>query len=237
MLDFFKYDPERDKASTFNIDQALNQNWEKIAAFAALVAAADLSNVDAAALAAAIKAAATGGTLTPGDVGADTAGAAQAVQANLQTHMGDAVRHVTATERAAWDGKAPAVHKHAAGDITSGTLPLARGGLGATTAAAARVNLDTSKPVWAEVTFPASGWLLSGGVYVQTVACAAAKAQMRGYPNVGLKKSTDAAARELEKEAWALVEFVDTLDGQVKATCGDTAPQVAMTLLFSGGVA
>ena len=38
-------------------------------------------------------------------------------------------------------GAAAASHKHAAGDITSGTLPVARGGTGATTAANARTNL------------------------------------------------------------------------------------------------
>lgn len=39
------------------------------------------------------------------------------------------------------NGKADAEHQHAAGDITSGTLPVTRGGTGATTAAQARVNL------------------------------------------------------------------------------------------------
>ena len=39
-------------------------------------------------------------------------------------------------------GKADTGHKHSAADITSGTLPIARGGTGATTAAAARTALD-----------------------------------------------------------------------------------------------
>ena len=39
-------------------------------------------------------------------------------------------------------GKSNTGHKHAAGDITSGTLPVARGGTGAATAAAARTALD-----------------------------------------------------------------------------------------------
>lgn len=36
----------------------------------------------------------------------------------------------------------PSSHTHAAGDVTSGTLPIARGGTGATTAASARENLS-----------------------------------------------------------------------------------------------
>ena len=38
-------------------------------------------------------------------------------------------------------GAAAASHNHAASNITSGTLPIARGGTGATSAAAARTNL------------------------------------------------------------------------------------------------
>jgi hypothetical protein len=37
--------------------------------------------------------------------------------------------------------KAEATHKHSASDITSGTLPIARGGTGSTTASAARSAL------------------------------------------------------------------------------------------------
>ena len=39
-------------------------------------------------------------------VGADPAGSAAAVQSGLDTHMGDAVTHITALERTAWSGKA-----------------------------------------------------------------------------------------------------------------------------------
>ena len=133
----------------------------------------------------------------------------------------------TKTINQAIDEKANASHMQAIAD----------GGTNANTAAGARANLDTMKPVWAEVTLPATGWTPSGTVYVQTVACTAAAATMKGYPNVGLKKSTDTAAAALEKEAFALIETVDTADGSITATCGDTAPQVAITLLFAGGVA
>ena len=50
---------------------------------------------------------------TAADVGADPAGSAAAVQANLTAHEGDAVKHVTAEERTAWNGKANAA------DLTS----------------------------------------------------------------------------------------------------------------------
>jgi len=201
-LKLFKYQSS-DDASTFNIDVSLNDNWDKVDE---AVSKLDTDKSD------------TTHTHTAADVGADPAGtgaaAAQQVQSNLQTHQADAVKHVTATERTTWNGKANASHMQAIAD----------GGTNANTAAGARSNLDTMKPVWAEVTLPATGWT-------------AAAATMKGYPNVGLKKSTDTAAASLEKEAFALIETVDTADGSITATCGDTAPQVAITLLFAGGVA
>ena len=128
-------------------------------------------------------------------------------------------------------------HTHDAADITSGILALARGGTGAGTAQGARTNLEVAKPVRAEVAFPASGWALSGSVYAQTVSCAAAAETMH-YANIGPKYSTDAAARELEQEAYALIAYVDTADGSLTATCwGDEKPEVNLTLIFEGGAA
>lgn len=50
-------------------------------------------------------------TWTPSasDVGADPAGSASVVQANLNTHANDAVKHITSTERATWNGKEAAL--------------------------------------------------------------------------------------------------------------------------------
>lgn len=42
------------------------------------------------------------------------------------------------------DGKAPKTHSHTAENITSGTIPVERGGTGATTAKQARANLDAA---------------------------------------------------------------------------------------------
>lgn len=132
---------------------------------------------------------------------------------------------------------APSEHTHVAADITAGILALARGGTGAGTAQGARTNLEVAKPVRAEVAFPASGWALSGSVYTQTVSCAAAAETMH-YANIGPKYSTDAAARALEQEAYALIAYVDTADGSLTATCwGDEKPEVNLTLIFEGGAA
>lgn len=250
-LKLFKYQSS-DDASTFNLDVSLNDNWDKVDA---AVSELDTGKAD------------TNHTHTAADVGADPVGTAaalaQQIQGNLQTHQSDETKHVSTASKAtpvdadsialvdSADGNkikrvlwskvkslfAAATHYHSASDVTSGIFPLSRGGLNANTAAGGRATLDTMKPVWAEVTLPATGWTLSGTVYVQTVACAVAATTMKLPPNVGLQKSTDTAAAALEKEAFALIETVDTADGSITATCGDTAPQVAITLLFSGGVA
>ena len=83
--------------------------------------------------------------------------------------------------------------------------------------------------------FPTSGWTLSGSVYKQTVSCSVAKATMK-YANIGPQYSTDASARKLEQEAYALIAYVDTADGSLTATCwGNEKPAVNLTLIFEGG--
>ena len=49
-------------------------------------------------------------------------------------HLADSVSHITSDERTTWNAKAAGTHNHAASEITSGTLGLARGGTGQTTA-------------------------------------------------------------------------------------------------------
>ena len=93
-------------------------------------AAADAQSKANAAEAAA-KAASRPNTWTPTatDVGAAPA-----------SHVGDAVKHITAAERTAWNGKAAGSHTHAPTDLTT-AVPITKGGTGATTAAAARTAL------------------------------------------------------------------------------------------------
>ena len=114
-------------------------------------------------------------------------------------------------------------------------VPIEQGGTAAGTAQGARTNLEVAKPVRTTASFPTSGWALSGSVYTQTVSCSVAKAAMK-YANIGPQYSTDASARKLEQEAYALIAYVDTADGQLVATCwGNEKPAVNLTLIFEGG--
>ena len=74
----------------------------------------------------------------------DLAGSAQAVQESLNTHAADTTKHVTAAERQTWNGKANASHTHAASNITSGTLPISRGGTGVSSMTG--TDYTTSRP-------------------------------------------------------------------------------------------
>lgn len=51
-------------------------------------------------------------THTPESIGAEGAGAAAAVQENLDSHAGNSGIHVTSAEKSAWNGKAEGVHYH-----------------------------------------------------------------------------------------------------------------------------
>ncbi len=72
-------------------------------------------------------------TLAKGDVGLDNV-----------DNTSDANKPISTATQTALNGKAATNHGHAAGDITSGTLPIERGGTGATTAEAARTALGAT---------------------------------------------------------------------------------------------
>lgn len=57
------------------------------------------------------------------------------------SHIADRIIHVTSADRSKWDSKADGTHNHSASDINSGTLPISRGGTGASSAHAAKLNL------------------------------------------------------------------------------------------------
>lgn len=71
-LELFKYDPAADGANTFNIDQALNGNWDKLDNEVA-------ARVKTAELAAEVKKVVKDGSLTAADLGAEKAGATAAL--------------------------------------------------------------------------------------------------------------------------------------------------------------
>lgn len=94
--------------------------------------------------------------------------------ANLITHLGDKVAHVTAADRNKWDGKAAATHTHGASDINSGTLGVARGGTGKTSWLANRLFYATTAAAIGQMPFPtADGMYLcqnkSGAPFWRTV--------------------------------------------------------------------
>ena len=63
ILGLFKYDPDKDGASTFNIKQALNDNWDKLDNEVA-------ARVKTTELASEVKKTVKGGSLTASDLGA-----------------------------------------------------------------------------------------------------------------------------------------------------------------------
>lgn len=68
------------------------------------------------------------GDYTAAMVGADEQGAAQTVQDNLNTHAGNTVMHITATERTAWNGKQDALTFDTTPTVGS-TNPVTSGGV------------------------------------------------------------------------------------------------------------
>lgn len=74
---------------------------------------------------------------------------------SLLYHLRDTVSHISDYERSNWNSKAEGDHKHSATDITSGVLPVERGGTGYTSPAqAAREILKNGvNPVGGDLTF------------------------------------------------------------------------------------
>ncbi|MEA4849009.1 MAG: hypothetical protein VB106_17380 [Clostridiaceae bacterium] len=145
-LNLLKKDPETDGNDYFNIETMLNDNWDKIDAGVAA------KETPAGAQAKMDNLAGTGRTTETVKSNADAITALnQTVTSHLAEDATTAVKgHVQlgtgAAQAAAGNHNhsgvyAPATHNHSADNITSGTLPLTKGGTGATTAAAALTAL------------------------------------------------------------------------------------------------
>ena len=77
-------------------------------------------------------------------------------------------------------GAAPASHSHSAGDISEGTLPIARGGTGAGTSAEARTNIGAAaKQVVVPITLTVAGWNASTKRQVASVTGVLADASLQ----------------------------------------------------------
>lgn len=90
-------------------------------------------------------------------------------------------------------------------------------------------DLVASKHFFRTVALPVSGWSGSGP-YAQTVTVKDILED--DEPHWGLVRSGDAAAKLAQKEAFALVDELDTADGTVTFTCDEEKPEVALTILL-----
>lgn len=131
----------------------------------------------------------------------------------------------------------PSAHTHAAGDITSGVLPVARGGTGAGDAAGARSSLGAAiTPTSVTVTLPASGWTLNSSTtcYEQTVPVTGLlTTDNTATVTVCPHGSTDVAAQLLTDAAYGAIfapggYAACTTDGQLycRGPAGGDKPQV-----------
>ena len=86
ILGLFKYDPDKDGASTFNIKQALNDNWDKLDNEVA-------ARVKTTELAAEVKKTVKGGSLTASDLGAVSAADKGKAGGLSLIHISEPTRH------------------------------------------------------------------------------------------------------------------------------------------------
>ena len=77
---------------------------------------------------------------------------------------------------------------------------------------------------------PASGWSSVGGVYSQTVPVAGVLGT--DEPHYSIVYSGDAANRIAQKEAFALVDDLDSGEGSIVLTCFEEAPKMDLTIML-----
>lgn len=86
-------------------------------------------------------------------------------------------------------------------------------------------------PYHTQLTLTTGGWSGSGP-YTQTVTAAGITSDLTPVADVVL--SSDTAAAKLQLEAWGCVSRMETLNGQVKATCLEEKPGVNLTVQLVG---
>lgn len=134
-------------------------------------------------------------------------------------------------------------HEHAATDITSGTLsstrlptvPLTKGGTGATTAAAARSNLAALTAFTpAALSIPLS-WS-GAGPYTQTVSVSGVQSGWDWRLTLHPARISDNDARRLNEDAFACITDCETVAGGIKLTCAEKKPEVIIQAVLAGEV-
>ena len=86
-------------------------------------------------------------------------------------------------------------------------------------------------PYRTQLTLTTGGWSGSGP-YTQTVTATGITSDLTPVADVVL--SSDTAAAKLQLEAWGCVSRMETLNGQVKATCLEKKPGVNLTVQLVG---
>jgi hypothetical protein len=126
----------------------------------------------------------------------------------------------------------PSSHTHSADNINSGVFPIARGGTGASTAAAARTNLDAAQPYHGTVTLAASSWSAEAPY---SYSLSAPGMTIDDNPYIGVVHSWDEAANNTLDDAWAKAKIrgTATTDTIVLTARGDK-PAVNIPIFWRG---
>lgn len=139
-------------------------------------------------------------------------------------------------------GFPPSTHTHPASDIASGTLstsrlptvPVAKGGTGAATAAGARSNLGACALVApVTVTLAVASWAGSGP-WTQTVTVSGVTASDNHIGVFPVDVADNDARKLYEKAYGCLAAEAETVAGGVKFTCRDKKPETAFQVIIKG---
>lgn len=158
----------------------------------------------------------------------------------LENLVYDSVTKVEASAAAAAESAAQAVEKANAAQATANAATETANGIAATaeaaaaTAEAAKTAAEEATAAIAEaavfhatVVLPVNGWT-DAAPYTQTVQVAGILET--DQPHYGVIYSADTATALAEKEAFAMVDDLDTAAGSVTFTCFESVPAVNLTI-------
>lgn len=185
-----------------------------------------------------------GGLIVGDGLDVDSSGKVDVIGAgDLETGTHAAATYATKTELAE---KANASHVHAGSDITSGSVAVAQGGTGATTASGARENLGIEPLTTSEIdTVVADGTLtsihhLNGTILTYLwgklkTKFASLASGVVAVSQGGTGAATHTSNAVLTGNGTSAVNNVATADGALYATAADGAPQFGTLPVAQGG--